>query len=535
MDAGVAVPEVPAGAVDPDRPRPHRRLRTIGVAVAGLQALGLLMVSAHLYAHFDLTTDFAIFNQAWTLIAHGHLDPYSTLNPYNYPHYGYPFWSDHFELIMWPMALLWFLYPHSIDLLVVQDLATAGCTLVAYLFVVDIVADQQARTRRLDHAVVGTWKPGDLAAVGALVVLVVNPWVYWAATFDFHLEAVATLFLLLAARDLWTGRRRRAIWWIVGVLLCGNVAATYLAGLGIGLVIARRDLRWTGAGLVGLGIAWSLGVTAVGGGVGTIIGGNYGYLAGPNAGPDPSIVAIGTGALLHPTRPWRMIQGRWLWTYRMLASSGLVGVVSGLGFGIAAVVLGANTLNAAAVFSGPISSFQALPVYFFVLVGSVAVLLWLYRSSRAVVRWTVLAVAAAILVQALVLSAVWVPRARTEFFVVGGAAASRLATVQAGIPAGAEVIASQGVVGRFANRVSIYPFLDLGDGGQTIPVDASTVVFVLTTSGIEYATPTGTRAAVDYLVHHGAHLVSRGAGVYELVWHPTPGTRWLIIPPASAS
>jgi hypothetical protein len=490
----------------------------------------LVGYSTHIYSHFDLTIDFAIFNQAWSLIAHGHLDPYSTLNPYNYPHYGYPYWSDHFELIMWPMALLWYLYPHSIDLLFVQDLATAGSTLVAFLFVLDLLAARAARTAQVTRRLVGTVTVGDLLALFALALLVINPWVYWAASFDFHLEAVATLFLLLAARDLWNGHRRRSLWWIVGVLLCGNVAATYLAGLGISLAIARRDLRWSGAGLVGLGVAWSLGVNAIGGGVGTIIGSNYGYLAGPSAGANPSIVAIAKGALLHPSRPYGMLRSRWLWNYRMLASSGLVGVVSGLGFGVAFVVLVANGLNAAAVFSGPISSFQALPVYYFVTVGTVAVLLWMIRSAHRVLRWIAGVLVVAVLAQAVVLSVVWIPRARTEFLVVGGAAAGRLARAEAGIPADAEVIASQGVIGRFANRVAIYPFLDLDDGGQIIPVSADTVEFVLSTAGIEYATTAGTLTAVSYLEHHGARLVSQGDGVYVLVWHPRPGTHRLTLP-----
>ena len=486
--------------------------------------------SVHIYRHFDLTIDFAIFNQAWSLIAHGHLSPYSTLNPYNYPHYGYPYWSDHFELIMWPMSLLWFLYPHSIDLLFVQDLATAGSTLVAFLFVLDLLEAQAARTTRVTRRIVGPVTVGNLLALSALVLLVINPWVYWSASFDFHLEAVATLFLLLAARDIWNGRRRRSLWWIVGVLLCGNVAATYLAGLGISLVIARKDLRLTGAGLFGLGVAWSLGVNAIGGGVGTIIGGNYGYLAGPTAGPDPSIVAIAKGALLHPSRPYGMLRSRWLWNYRMLASSGLIGVVSGLGFGVALIVLLANGLNAAAVFSGPISSFQALPVYYFVTIGTVAVLLWMIRSTHRVLGWIAAILVVAVLVQAVVLSVVWIPRARTEFLTVSGPAAAKLAQAEAGIPAGAEVIASQGIIGRFANRVAIYPFLDLNDGGQIIPVSEPTVVFVLSTQGIEYATPAGTLAAVAYLEHHGARLVSQGDGVYVLVWHPRPGTHRLVLP-----
>ncbi|MGD0881741.1 MAG: DUF2079 domain-containing protein [Acidimicrobiales bacterium] len=516
-----------------DREGASRWVRIIGLTVVGVQAVLLIGYSAHIYSHFDLTTDFAIYNQAWSLIAHGHLDPYSTLNPYHYPHYGYPYWSDHFELIMWPMALLWFLYPHSIDLLVVQDLATSGSTLVAFWFVLDLLAAHARRSSPSWDAASGPASVADVTALGALAVLVVNPWIYWAASFDFHIEALATFFLLLAARDLWTGRGRRSLLWIVGVLLCGNVAATYLVGLGISLAIARRDLRWTGAGLVALGAAWSLGVSAIGGGVGTIIGGNYGYLAGPDAGANPSIVAIATGALLHPTRPWRMFQARWLWTYRMLVSSGLVGVVSGIGFGVAAVVLGANTLNTAAVFSGPISSFQALPVYFFVVIGSVSVLLWMSRSARRALRWAVLPIAVAVLVQAAVLSVTWIPKARTQFLVINGPTADRLAAIQSRMPGDDEVVASQGVVGRFADRQLIFPFLDIGDAGQVIPVYGSRVVFVLTTAGIEYASTAGTLASVRYLEGLHARSLGGGDGVYAFAWHPPRGTRYITFPPTA--
>ena len=40
--------------------------------------------------------------------------------------------------------------------------------------------------------------------LGVVAIAVVNPWIYWSAYFDFHIEAVATLFALLVARDLWT-------------------------------------------------------------------------------------------------------------------------------------------------------------------------------------------------------------------------------------------------------------------------------------------------------------------------------------------
>jgi hypothetical protein len=507
-----------------------RLVRRIGWVVCACMALGLFAYSVHIYRRFDLTTDFAISNQAWSLIAHGHLNPYSTLNPYNYPHYGYSFWQDHFELIMWPLALLWFLYPHSIDLLLVQDIGLAGSTLVAFLFLVDLLErrwEGRRRTREASRLPVGL-------ALGGLVALVVNPWTYWAASFDFHIEPLATLFLLLAARDLWSGRNRRAPVWIVLVLLCGNVSATYLFALGICAVLARKDLRLKGVGLMALGLVWAEAVGAIGGGTGTLIAGNYGYLAHPVAGRTPSNLAIVKGALLHPSTPFHMLTSRSSNIYRILAPSGVIGVASPLGFGITFVVLLSNELNASPVFSSPLSSFQNLPMCFFVLIGTVEVLAWFSTRRARAWRWIAVVVGVGLLVQCVVLATLWIPRARTTFLVIDGPTAAALARVEPGIPSGDEVVASQGVVGRFANRQYVYPFLDLGGNGQAIPLHGVPVTFVLTDQGIEYTTPADIAAATAHLEALDARRIPAGPGVVALRWTPPAGAAYLTIPPTAA-
>jgi uncharacterized membrane protein (DUF485 family) len=508
-----------------------RWVRRIAWIASVCVALGLFAYSVHIYRRFDLTTDFAIPNQAWSQIAHGHLNPYSTLNPYYYPHYGYSFWQDHFELIFWPLALLWFLYPHSIDLLLVQDVGLAGSILVATLFLVDLIEQRWAgrrHTRESSRVPVGL-------AVGGLVALVVNPWIYWSASFDFHLEALATLFLLLAARDLWSGRNRRALVWVVLVLLCGNVSATYLFALGICALLARRDLRLKGVGLMALGLVWAEVVGAIGGGTGTLIAANYGYLAHPAAGQTPGNLSIVTGALLHPSTPLHMLSSRSANIYRILAPSGVIGVATPLGFGVTFVVMLSNELNASPVFSVPISSFQNLPMCFFVLIGSVELLAWFCTRRARAWRWIAVVVGVGLLVQCVVLAAVWIPRARTTFLVIDGPTAAALARVEPGIPAGDEVVASQGVVGRFGNRQYVYPFLDLNGGGQVIPLHGVPVTFVLTAQGIEYATAADTATAVARLEALGARRIPAGPGVVALRWTPPAGAAYVTIPPTAAA
>jgi hypothetical protein len=476
--------------------------------------------SGHLYARFDLSTDFGVFYQAWHQIAHGDLNPYSTLNPHNYPHYGYPFWRNHFELLMWPMALLWFVYPHGIVLLWVQDLAIAGATLVAFFWSCEILERHWSGGRGGIRGV----------ALGSLVVLFANPWTWWSASFDFHLQALATLIVLLAGRDLWRGRRRMWVW--VGILLlCGNVSVSYLVGLGItGLLMSRRTRR-TGAALVALSVGALAVIGAIGGSEGTLIS-NYAYLAGAGPGQAAGLGSILGGIVSHPGRALRMLKSRLEVIYYILAASGLVGIVAPIGLGIGLVVLISNELNGSPVFASPDASFQSLPVYYFVLVGTVAGLAWLARRHLARAKALTVALGAVLLVQALVLSALWLPRARSAFSNVGSAAAAQLEAISGRIPPGAEVVASQGVVGRFSGRRLAYPFLDIYDNGQTVPVYGSSVYFVLAPSeGIEYATASQTLSAVAFLQRdlHAAEL-SRSAGIYAFRWTRPRGISSITFP-----
>ena len=70
-----------------------------------------------------------------------------------------------------------------------------------------------------------------------------------------------------------------------------------------------------------------------------------------------------------------------------------------------------------------------------------------------------LAVSLGAVVQAAVLSNHWTPLSGQTFARVGNATASELASVDARIPADAETIVSQGVVGRFAQRHNLPPLL----------------------------------------------------------------------------
>ena len=498
-----------------------RRVWWLGVAAAAVQLVVLIVWSAHLWARFDLTTDFATFSQAWNLIGTGHLDPIETTFAYGYPHYGYPFWQSHFELVLWPLALLRTIGLSAFSLLVVQDLALAATTAAAVRFGLELLGTYWRGPDRVRTGI----------AAGLVAAAVVTPWTYWAASFDFHLQPLALCFTVLCARDLWAGRRR-AWWWAAAVLACGDVAASYLIGLGLAAVVSGRALRRRGALLVGVGVLWILLVIAVGSGKGSSLAGNYGYLAHVTGATGlHGTVAVVGGIAAHPADVAHVLRVRAPGIWQYLTAAGTIGVVAPLGAAMALVVLVPNALNQSPVFIGADAAFQNLAAVVFVLLGAVCVCTWLARRRAGPALAAV--AAAAMLVQVVVAGVLWIPRIPAAFAVVDATTAHSLAAVQAALPPGAEVIVSQGVIGRFADRRDLYPFIDAFADGQTVPITARPVAFVFVADhGLELATPDQTRRAAAQVARlPGVERLPAGPGVMAYLWHPPPGTTSLRFAP----
>ncbi len=188
------------------------------------QLVGLVVYSAYLYRRFDLTDDFATYAQAWWAIGHGHLDPIDTIQTPTYP-----FWQSHFELAMWPIALIGRVWPHSVQLLWLQDLALVATEWLAMAWVAAICAARSGRTRTV-------------VALVALAFLVVNPWWYLAASFDVHFETLGLPFVVLSGYSLWRGRPRTAVVAAAVGLLFGDVVALAVLCVGIAALVSRHAL-----------------------------------------------------------------------------------------------------------------------------------------------------------------------------------------------------------------------------------------------------------------------------------------------------
>lgn len=466
------------------------------LAAFALGQLGVLLgLAVYAFRHDDLTLDYGIFEQARFLISHGVLDPRLSL-------LGYPYWRSHGELIMWPLA--WLLAPLSgFGLLAVQALATAVTSWVAgrwLLEELDRLTLSRGRRR---------WAQG-----AGLVFLFLSPWVYWANGFDFHFPALAAMFLMLAARALAQDRQRRAWLWVLLTLSCGDVAGTYVAGLGLGAALAYRGRRRLhGIPLVVAGAGWTLLLGLLHANHGSAIAQQYAFLApGGRISGSASAAQVLQLAAAHPGRALAALWGNRVNVWANVAGVGLVGLVWPWAAGVAAPVLLANNLSPSGLFAQP--SFQSVPFYAFVALGSGVVLGRLLARCPRFGPVVGLVLAS----QVLAWTAVWAPAYPRRWLLVSATSAAVVARADKQIPAGDQVIVSQGILGRFADRRDVVALL----GPREVRLETSSVYVVLAPYvGIEAPVTEGAAALATVASYPGAVLVLHQAGVWMFRLHPT--------------
>ncbi len=461
---------------------------------------------SYLSDHFDLTADFGQYSQAWQQIATGHLNPYDTTYPWNYPHYGYPFYQSDFELIMWPLAVFYWVWPHGVDLLIVQDATLAGAGLVAYRWALEHL-QVHAPNRRFAVAIA--------SCVGAVLVLPRGPTgprhmtitpsrsprsssCSLAAIFGTTAGVAGFSWSWLCSAPMWPGRTWSRSGWSRSSV-DGNVGA-------LGLI------------LLGVGVVWLAIVGLVHSGDGAVLS-DYAYLdnktnVNDNVG---GIATILSGMLFHPSIAGHVITSRWGEIYKFIGGAGTIGFFSVFGGLFSIIVLAPSALNSSPAFISDIGGSQNIMAVMAVAVGIAMVATWFTRlGARLDGRWPIgltalaLALAAGAVIQTAVLSAHWTPKSGQMFAAVDNATAAELARVEAQIPASGEAVVSQGVVGRFAQRHTFYPYFDVFADGQTVPLFGHSVYVVLVPrQGVEQATPTGTMNAVTLMRHLGAHRARR--------------------------
>jgi Predicted membrane protein (DUF2079) len=489
-----------------------RRARVAGLVLLGIQLVVLCWWSSVLAGRFALTRDFATAEQAIWLIAHGHLNPYSST-------IGYAFWKNHAEFILWPLAGLEYLWPHPVTLLWIQTIASVGAEAIALGWICDIAAHRAKRS----EATIG---PIALVALG-IVLLVANPWVVWGSSFDFHFEALAAVFAIGAARDLFLRRRRVWVWVILG-LLCGDVGASYLGAVGISALLLGRPYWRRGALVAALGFGYLLALGAAHATKGSGAD-EYGVLVTGGHGRAPVDISAGTilkTVLSHPTRALNVLWSNHVDIWANLAPSGVIGLFWLPVLVPVALVLGEGGLTQSTNFSAP--GFQSIAIVPFAAVGTVAVCAWFAAGGRRRRRWLFPLAGAVVAANAIAWAIIWIPQAPTRWLQVSPAAASVLRHLEARIGPNDEVVAEQGIEGAFANRASIY---NLFNSTARVPVTSRKVWLIFAPGeGIEQASASGIYADLASLsLDPGMHLVAASDGIWAFKWTPPRSARTLSI------
>jgi hypothetical protein len=255
---------------------------------------------------------------------------------------------------------------------------------------------------------------------------------------------------------------------------------------------------------------------------------SFAYLAAAPADTQLSLVGVVKGIAFHPVTVVRVLWDKRLDLWANLAPGGIVGIGFVAVLPVLAVVLLTNMLFNGWLFAAP--SFQDLPLYVFLPVGTVAVLGWLLRRYRR----TALLLTGLAVVQALAWTVAMGPQTSSHWLLVSSPSAATLADISARIPASAGVIASQGGVGRFSGRTEVEALS--GPGSQKLALSDRETWFVIAPSvGSESQTAASAGALIAELTS-GLHatLVVHANGVWAFRWRPPARMRTFTVPAAPA-
>ena len=479
---------------------PLQRAERFGRALLLAQLAAMLVFSTVQYRRYGLTNDFAGYAQAWTAIAHGHLDPWVSV-------FGVRFLHNNLDLAMYPLAPLAWVYPHPVVLSWAHDAAVVATELVALAWARDVLAEKGAALGRRR----------DLVLIAVAVLLAANPWSWETVALSLHFEPFATLFAVLAGRDLWRHRYRRLWLWVPLAMGAEALGSMYVVAVGLAAAAAGRSTRRAGAALVaagGAGLVMVLRLGLIGRG-GATLAATYGYLG---VGAHAGATGLVRGVLAHPGAAAAMLGSHAGYVLGYALAGGLLGVASPWGAAAVLLIIVPNALSGQLAFIAFPGAFQSWPAEPFLTVGSVMVVCRLASAvltpaTRRALRAGAVAVATAALTVALAelgsLPRRWVADPHT---------ADQLALVDRRAPAGAEIVAPQDLIGRLAVGRQAYAYYRRG---QPMPVVARQVVVVL-----QPAESPDQAAAVRRLREApGTRTLVSGDGITALLFHPDPRAR----------
>jgi hypothetical protein len=412
----------------------------------------MIVFSTIQYHRYGLTNDFAGYAQAWYLIGQGHLDPYVTVFRVDFLH-------NNLDLAMYPLAFLGRVVATPVMLSWAQDVAVVATEAVTLLWIRDLLQSRGASLERLSGRI----------TVTAALILAFNPWSWETIAFSLHFEAFATLFAVAAARDIWRGRHLMLLLWVPLAIGSESLGSLYLLAIGVAAVVSRnlpRRTRLVGLTVLVSGLAGLVAISQLRlvGRSGATFGKAYSYLLPDHSG-SVGLPELLSGLVSHLPSAATTVGMHVPYVLGYLIAGGTLGIFTPWGAAAAALIILPNALSGELPFIAFPGAFQSWPAQPFLVFGTVTVLTaWLaHRGDSAPLitpgfrRVTAIVIAGAATLAALQLTTMprrWMPTA---------AEAAQLRTIDARIPVGAEVIANQNDIGRFAMNRIAYDYVNWGD------------------------------------------------------------------------
>ena len=198
--------------------------------IIGISALILFISSIIRHELFNSSGDLAFFDQTVYLVSQGKPPISSVL--------GFHILADHAAWILYPIALLYKIYPHVYWLFAVQSIALSLGAFSTYLLAIQAGLKENQ-------------------AIAIVIVYLLYPVVYNSNLCDFHSDTIAVPAILTAVL---AARKGKLIWFCISVLIvlgCKAVLSLTVLAMGVWLLFFEKR-RLYGVIAIISGIAWFL-------------------------------------------------------------------------------------------------------------------------------------------------------------------------------------------------------------------------------------------------------------------------------------
>ncbi|MDB9491403.1 DUF2079 domain-containing protein [Dolichospermum circinale CS-534/05] len=198
--------------------------------IIGISALILFISSIIRHELFNSSGDLAFFDQTLYLVSQGKPPISSVL--------GFHILADHAAWILYPIALLYKIYPHVYWLFAVQSIALSLGAFPTYLLAIQAGLKENQ-------------------AIAIVIVYLLYPVLYNSNLCDFHPDTIAVPAILTAVL---AARKGKLIWFCISVMIvlgCKAVLSLTVVAMGVWLLFFEKR-RLYGVIAIISGIAWFL-------------------------------------------------------------------------------------------------------------------------------------------------------------------------------------------------------------------------------------------------------------------------------------